>query len=569
MSSSRCRRGMVAFVACGSLLAALLVLSASPAVSAPGPFRPISPTRLMDTRSGHGGGPFGPGAVQTLVVAGSAGIPLGAVAVVLNVTVTEPTAAGFVTVWPTGAPQPNTSNLNFVANQTVPNMVTVGVGTGGSVSIANAFGSTQVIVDAMGYFVEGFVGLHPARLMDTRLGLGGGRFGGGEVRNLVVAGVAGVPSGVTAVALNVTVTGPLSRSYVTVWPAGTSRPPSSNLNMDAGETVPNMVLVGVGAGGQISIYNDSGLTDVLVDVMGYFSVGGGFTGLVPARLLDTRLATCGVTLGPGETRTLAVTGAGGVPSSGVGAVALNVTATNPSQSSYLTVWPTGQPQPYTSNLNSVAAKTVPNMVTVGVGAGGQISIFNFAGTVDVIVDVMGFFSGDTPTGPLVPCPPKIYTFGDGTHAIGGALPPGRYITAGNTSTTSFCYWERLSGFGGTLNEILSNEIINGQVIVDIKPGDVGFRASRCGTWSTFVDSSYTPMASFSDGVFAVGSQIAPGRYQAVSTTNCYWERKSGFSGSLSEILANNFSSGGTQIVDVLPTDVGFKVSRCGTWTRIA
>ena len=221
--------------------------------------------------------------------------------------------------------------------------------------------------------------------------------------NLTVTGRGGVPaSGAGAVALNVTATNPSASSYLTVWPAGAGRPTASNLNFAAGQTVPNMVIVPVGAGGQISMFNNSGGVDVVVDVLGWFPTGASYTGLTPARLMDTRAgqvtidgqAAGGGQVGPAASVNLTVTGRGGVPGSGVGAVALNVTATNPSASSYLTVWPAGAARPTASNLNFVGGETVPNMVVVPVGANGQISLFNNAGGVDVIVDVLGWF----PTG---------------------------------------------------------------------------------------------------------------------------------------------------------------------------
>jgi hypothetical protein len=564
---ARVVRRALAAVCCISLLALMLTFAqVKVAGASPGPFRPLAPTRLMDTRVGLGGAALGPGEVRTLGIAGRAGIPADATAVVLNVTATEPSVGGFVTVWPSGQPQPATSNLNFLANQTVPNLVTVGLGAGGSVDLSNAFGTSHLIVDATGWFAPGigFTGAQPARLMDTRAGLGGSRFGAGESQELGVVGVAGVPSNAVAVALNVTVTDPVLGGFITVWPAGTARPPSSNLNMQDGQTVANMVLVGVGSGGRVSIYNDNGLTDVLVDVMGWFEPGGGFTGLTPARILDTRASTCGATLRAGETRTLAVTGRSGVPGSGVGAVALNVTATNASQQSFLTVWPTGQTRPNTSNLNMTAGRNVANLVAVGVGDAGQVSIYNDGGTVDVVIDVMGHFAGDTPAGSLVACPPQVHIFGDGTHVVGQTVPAGRYVTSGSGS----CYWERLRGFSGAFADIISNDIGGGQRIVDIKPTDVGFASSRCGTWVTFVASFYSPASSFGDGIYAVGSQIVPGRYQATGTDGCYWERLSGFSGEFSELIANDIGDG-TRIVDISASDVGIGSSRCGTWVRIA
>ncbi len=357
------------------------------------------------------------GAVFDLPVLGRGGVPASGVgSVALNVTVTRPTAAGYVTVWPTGQPRPNASNLNFVEGQTVPNMVIVPVGVGGQVSIFNESGSTDVIVDVLGWFPIGssFSGLTPARLLDSRVPSGGtvdgsfsgiGQVAGGAVFNLPVSGRGGVPtSGVGSVVLNVTVARPSATSYLTVWPSGQRRPNASNLNFVGGQTVPNMVIVPVGADGQISILNETGLTDVIVDVLGWFPTGPAFTGVTPRRLLDTRVPSGGTVdgaysgggqLAGGTVFNLPVAGRGGVPVSGAGSVALNVTVARPSAASFLTVWPKGQPRPNASNLNFTPGQTVPNMVIVPVGADGQISIINESGSTDALVDVLGWF----PTGP--------------------------------------------------------------------------------------------------------------------------------------------------------------------------
>ena len=73
------------------------------------------------------------------------------------------------------------------------------------------------------------------------------------------------------------------------------------------------------------------------------------------------------------------------------AVVLNVTVTNPTAPSYLTVWPDGAAQPLASDLNYVAGLTVPNLVVVKLGANGSIDLFNAAGTTDVVVDVVGWY----------------------------------------------------------------------------------------------------------------------------------------------------------------------------------
>src|SRR4051794_36124566 len=124
-----------------------------------------------------------------------------------------------------------------------------------------------------------------------------------------------------------------------------------------------------------------------------------FHGLSPARLMDTRSGQPTIDglsggLGPihsAASVNLTVVGRGGVPATGVGAVALNVTVTNPTIAGFLTVYPAGASRPTASNLNFIPAQTIPNMVLVSVGAGGQVAFYNSAGSTDVIVDVLGWF----------------------------------------------------------------------------------------------------------------------------------------------------------------------------------
>ena len=385
-------------------------------------------------------GPIGSGSVFNLPVLGRGGVPASGVgSVALNVTVTGPSSASFATVWPTGQPRPNASNLNFAAGQTVPNMVIVPVGAGGQVSIFNETGATDVLVDVLGWFPIGasFTGLTPARLLDSRTPSGGtvdgafngiGQLSGGTVFDLPVAGRGGVPaSGAGSVALNVTVARPSATSFLSVWPTGQPRPNASNLNFTPGQTVPNMVIVPIGADGRISLFNETGSTDLLVDVLGWFPVGPSFTGLTPGRLLDTRVPSGGTVdgesngigqLGSGTTLVLKVSGRGGVPASGAGSVALNVTVARPSQAGFLTVWPSGQLRPNASNLNFTPGQTVANMVIVPIGPSGAISIFNETGSTDVLVDVLGWFptsssfTGLTPARLLdsrEPLPPPVTT----------------------------------------------------------------------------------------------------------------------------------------------------------------
>ena len=371
-------------------------------------YHPLQPSRILDTRFGMGGtGPLGSAATMNLQVTGAGGIPAAGVsAVVLNVTVTQPTAPSFLTAWPAGAPFPLAANLNFVAGQTVPNLVTVKVGAGGQVSLYNAAGATDIVVDVAGWYGEAgatagsrFTSVVPSRVLDTRFGVGAPfALGAADSVDLQVTGMGGVPAaGVSAVILNVTVTQPTAPSFLTAWPTGSPFPLAANLNYVAGQTVPNLVVVKVGDGGKVSLYNAAGSTHVVADVAGWFGEDGvpgaaGYTSVVPSRILDTRFDPGRTALGPGSVLDLQVTGRGGIPAAGVSAVVLNVTVTQPTAPSFLTAWPTGDPFPLAANLNYVAGDTVPNLVVVKVGAGGLISLYNAAGSTHLVADVAGWFS---------------------------------------------------------------------------------------------------------------------------------------------------------------------------------
>ncbi|MFJ9940700.1 hypothetical protein [Streptomyces erythrochromogenes] len=239
---------------------------------------PITPARFLDTRDGTGATKqrVGPGGVVTLQVAGVKGIPAtGVTAVVMNVTAVQPTEAGHVTVYPNGQAAPGVSNLNFTPGQIVPNLVTVPV-INGKVDLRNNAGSVDLIADVTGYYAAGgstFSAAGPVRLLDTRDGTGAraGAVGPGGAVTLQVTGTAGVPAqGVTAVVLNVTVTGPTEAGHLIVHPHGTGRPGVSNLNYTPGQTVANLVVVPV-VDGRVTFYNNSGSVEVIADLNGYFS----------------------------------------------------------------------------------------------------------------------------------------------------------------------------------------------------------------------------------------------------------------------------------------------------------
>jgi len=387
-----------------------------PGLGATSRFVPLAPARILDTRIAEGAPPGKPGPDSTLdvQVTGRAGVPdIGVSAVVLNVTATEATDAGFVTVWPSGQERPLASNLNLERpGQTIPNLVVVPVGAGGRVSIFTQSGA-HLLADVAGYFAPAttsaggrLVPVTPARLLDTRVGEGAppGKPGPEATVDLQVTGRGGVPhAGVSAVVLNVTATEATDAGFVTVWPAGLPRPNASNLNLERpDQTIPNLVMVPVGEGGRVLLSTQSG-THLLADVAGWFTddaappgAAGLFVPVTPARVLDTREGNGAPPgpLAPDATLDLVLAARGGLPAGGLGAVVLNVTATEAAAPGFVTAWPTGLPRPLASNLNlERPGQTIPNAAVVPVGAGGgSVSFYSQAGT-HLVADTAGWFLG--------------------------------------------------------------------------------------------------------------------------------------------------------------------------------
>jgi hypothetical protein len=411
-------------------------LAGGPGVAA-GSFHPTPPTRILDTRRPFGF--FGPvpsgdgrngspdpltrrwvAANHDLQVTGRFGVPAtGVSAVLLNVTAVSAGAPG--PGWMSLGPKPprvgdifndqasygafaSTSNLNINDGNPVPNLVLARVGAGGKIRVSNFLGPTHVIADIAGWFGtggahtngSGFAGVVPQRLMDSRNGIGGpqARFAAGESRAIQVRGVAGVPASAESVVVNITSVGSSRGGYVTAFPDGTALPDASNLNMTPGSVRANTAVVKIGANGAIRVFAAETDTDLVVDVLGSFGpYGGKVTAITPERLMDSRtgVGTRAAKFAPFETRSVQIAGQGSIPSWATGVIA-NVTAANTTSIGYLTAWPTGNAQPLASNLNFMPGQTVPNLVMLKLGAGGQLSIFNELGTTDVIVDVMGFVS---------------------------------------------------------------------------------------------------------------------------------------------------------------------------------
>jgi hypothetical protein len=253
-----------------------VVVDANGWFGAPSNFWATMPTRLLDSRAG-GAPRRASGSITQINVGTPAGTSAPVTSVMLNVTVTDPAAAGFVTVFPCGTPTPLASNLNYVAGATVANAVVATVGVGGTVCLYTS-AEAHLVTDLGGWFTgtTDFLPLDPARLLDTRPS-GTSDLDGtadtsspaaGAITRLVVAGRGGVPASATAVVLNVTVTGTQGAGYLTVFPCGTTPPNASNVNFVAGDTRANAVVAKVGEGGAVCFVSNVG-THLVVDVNGY------------------------------------------------------------------------------------------------------------------------------------------------------------------------------------------------------------------------------------------------------------------------------------------------------------
>ena len=406
--------------------------------------------------------------------------------------------------------------------------------------------------------------LQPYRVVDTRPN--SGQFGQGDTltagRTITFqaspSGISdshgvpqnGVPHGATAVVVNITAVNPSSTGYLTAFAAGQTVPYISTVNFIAGETVANEATIALGDlgdanYGNLTIYNFTGSTDVVVDVQGYYAPrhfdfssfvdpgghGAGYNPITdvitntihPVRVLDTRPGSgqqgAGETIGPQQTLNF-YPGTATFPDhftaipADATAVVLNVTAATSTADSWLTVWASGGAQPLASNLNFPAGKIVPNRVIVPIDpTTKQVSIYNAFGNTDVVVDLDGYYSHETGSAyyPLV-TPARIVdtrpgsgapysgqTLGTGTilttnvpadffppatgfSAPGGEFNPGGFFTGFDVNTTI----TDTTGAGGYLTQYPSNAGSTPPLASDLNwsPGDIVSNANQLSSGGT-------------------------------------------------------------------------------------
>lgn len=390
-----------------SVNAGVLSFAASRSSAAAGKFTAIKPVRILDTRKA--GLPLPDETSRLVQVGGMAGIPADISAVALNLTVTEPSAAGFVSATASGDRFTGTSNVNYSAGQTIPNYVVVGV-RDGKIALRNVIGSgsAHMVADVAGYFTGGvprdpgaFAAMPPQRLADYR---GTDGLSADGQRDIQVAGMFDIPARVSAVVVNLTAARTSKNGvsstygYLSAFASGTARPATSTVNYDAARgDNHNLAVVPVGADGKISIANTSPThVGVIVDVMGYFLAGdatapGTLQTIPPKRFLDTRKSQGPVRAG-GEV-SVRLAGAQGIPNNARAAM-VNLTVTEAKSFGFVTAYPAGQTAPGTSSLNYGKDQTMANFAIVPIGADGKVTIRNTStGSVQAVVDVVGYIRG--------------------------------------------------------------------------------------------------------------------------------------------------------------------------------
>jgi hypothetical protein len=364
-------------------------------------FNAISPTRVLDTRTGTGvpAGQLGAGSPLRWTLPN---VAPGITAVQVNVTATnlQGAEASYISVCP-GAQAASTcagtSVLNPTTGVTTANELTVPIDAGGTITLLNSVGSVDLIGDVTGYLSGGFTASAPTRVLDTRVGTGAPTAPLGANTTITLT-VPNLPAGTLAVVLNVTATNlrGAGGSFISVCPAAlqpTSCQQTSGLNPAEGVTGANELTVPVAADGKIQLFNRAGSVDLLADVAGYLT--SGFTAANPTRVLDTRSGTGApstqVTAGSPITLT--------VPNlpAGTTAVVVNVTAANlrGAGGSFVSVCPAAQSEASctaTSVLNPTTGATSTNELTVPVGPDGKIQLFNHDGAVDLIGDLAGYYT---------------------------------------------------------------------------------------------------------------------------------------------------------------------------------
>ena len=382
---------------------------------ATGTYYPLPPHRLWDTRSDGDRRPLGVGATLTVQVAGEGGAPgTGVSAAVLNLTAVSPTSGGYLAAYPSGTVRPGVSSVNFSAGWTGANLVTVPVGDDGRIAVYNCCGSTHVVVDLLGFYAvddsyrqsgagmgSQYQPVTPTRVWDAGVNAWSSV---DLVTTFDTVATPGLDDSVAALAVNVTAASPTKGGYLQTYSGAGPLPSTSTLNFTAGETSPNMTVVPVRpvpGGVGFVIRNRSGAqVRVIADIVGVYTrdvvAGLRFTPITATRIMDTRYGV-GLEGKFGYRQTRSMTAPDSVTDVDTWALVANVTVVRPTRQTYLTVWDGQTSRPVTSNINLDPGDLRSASTLVPIDGDRRYSTYNYAGSVDVLFDVVGRYEAYPPS----------------------------------------------------------------------------------------------------------------------------------------------------------------------------
>ena len=386
--------------------------AAAPAPSPlPAGFTPVTPERLLDTRTGPDPTPVGRDCTIAIDLRDVTAVPPTATAVVLNVTAVDAADRGFVTAHPCTTTAPLASNLNPRPADPTANLVVAPVDGDRSVCLTTSV-ATHLVVDLTGWFGPDGLPFHPdtgQRLVDTRTSprpdRGNGPVAAGTELVLPVAGRTGVPVAARAVAVNITVTGAAGAGFAVAHPCGAALPPTSTLNFLADESRANHAYVGLSDDGRLCVFTNQ-TTDVIVDLVGWFAPatpddrGLFLTPRTAQRVVDTRDGTGPLAGGPPPGDEFRIDLRSAALADDTAAVVLDVVTTDTTAPGYLTLYPCGAVPPPTSSVNQVMGNEATNVVTVGLGPDRAVcGRLNTA--TQLVIDLLGSYGAGGPVQDIV------------------------------------------------------------------------------------------------------------------------------------------------------------------------
>ncbi|MFI6457054.1 fibronectin type III domain-containing protein [Streptosporangium amethystogenes] len=347
-------------------------------------------------------------ATATVKVAGVAGVPTAGVATVaLNLAAKGTGGSGSLVVYPSGAAEPAVTALSYRADLYTHSLVTVKVGSDGNVKVANKGTVTvRIYADLYGYTLTQaggslggvFVGVTPQTIVTPT------NVAAGANHVLKPLSLAGIPRGtISHVALTLAASGSTtSAGKITVYPSGAAKPAEPNLDYGSGAYLNNYVITALGSDGAVIINNSGpGGANITVDISGYFVTPSDTVAGATLRPLQPARIAANIAINASSGYTLAPLGKGGIPASGVWAVAVALTAkgTGTSCCNALQVYPSGDQNRGGAPVLYTGTAASTGFLAARLGDDGKVVIYNNStAKVTVQVDAFAYLAGPSKPG---------------------------------------------------------------------------------------------------------------------------------------------------------------------------